>query len=167
MWHYGGAEYTTTEIDALPFDDRRRWNVSIENFTHRSISNVRKLNAEAYYYAQNEDHNKIFESTQSTRRPTRTIKNENDKHVKDGDNAPPDERYFYQQVERDGRTYDLRFELKRLSKRRTLHAHLGNIGCDYSALSNNVQNDIQPPWKIGSTVLREVEASHSSQAHSQ
>ena len=53
MWHYGSTEYTTTEIDALPFDDSRRWYVSIKHFTHRSISYVRKLNAEAYYYAQN------------------------------------------------------------------------------------------------------------------
>ena len=36
-----------------------------------------------------------------------SIENENEKHINDGDNTTPDERYFYQQVERNGRTYDL------------------------------------------------------------
>lgn len=110
MWHYCGTEYTTTEIDALASDDSRRGNESIKHFTHRSISDIRKLNAEAYYYAQNKDHDKVFESTQPARRTIRAVENENDEHISNGYNATPDEGYFYQQVERDRRTYDLQLE---------------------------------------------------------
>ena len=56
---------------------------------------------------------------------------------------------------------------QKLSKQIAWQAHLGNVGCDDGTFSDNVQKDVQPPWKVSPTVLREIEASHSSQSHSQ